>query len=88
MIAGTSPASDKGEQDHARLVREAEAAHAAADRQLADAHRFHCLAWSARLFIGGPDEPSPSIADALHGDVPLLEAQCRHCNHGGPSTSL
>ena len=30
----------KGEQERARLVREAEAAHAAADRQLADAHRF------------------------------------------------
>jgi hypothetical protein len=72
----------KGEQEHARLVREAEAAFAAADRQLADAHRFDCLAWSARLFIGGPDAPSPTIADALHGDVPLLEAQCRHCSHG------
>jgi hypothetical protein len=22
------------------------------------------------------------IANALHGDVPLLEAQCRHCSHG------
>jgi len=33
----------KGEQEHARLVREAEAAYAAADRQLADAHRLDCL---------------------------------------------
>jgi hypothetical protein len=74
----------KGEQEHARLVREAEAAYAAADRQLADGHRFDCLAWSARLFIGGPDEPSPTIAEALHGGVPLLEAQCRHCSHGEP----
>jgi hypothetical protein len=27
------------------------------------------------------DEPSPSIADALHGGFPMLEVQCRHCNH-------
>src|ERR1700761_8414898 len=72
----------KGEQEHVRLADAAGLAYEAADRALAKAHRMHCLAWSARLFIGGPDEPSPSIADALHGDVPLLEVQCRHCNHG------
>jgi hypothetical protein len=63
-------------------VRDAEAAHERADRQLAEAHRLDCLAWSVRLFIGGADQPSPSIADALHGGVPLLEVQRRHCNHG------
>ena len=67
----------KGEQEHARRVREAEAAYAAADRQLADARRFDCLAWSARLFIGGPDEPSPSVAAALHGD-----GLCPRCSAG------
>jgi hypothetical protein len=72
----------KGEQEYARLADEGGAAYEAADRALARAHRLHCLAWSARLFIGGPDEPLPSIADALHGDVPLLQVQCRHCNHG------
>jgi hypothetical protein len=28
---------------------------------------------SARQFLGGPDKPSPSIADALHGGCELLE---------------
>jgi hypothetical protein len=72
----------KAEQEHARLADEAGDAYEAADRALAKAHRLHCLAWSARLFIGGPDQPSPSIADALHGGVELLEVQCRYCNHG------
>lgn len=40
-----------------------------------------CQAWSARQFIGGPEDPSPSIEAALHGGVELLEVQCRHCNH-------
>jgi hypothetical protein len=72
----------KEEQEHARVANEAGLAYEEADRALAKAHRLHCQAWGARLFIGGRDDPSPSIADALHGDVPLLEVQCRHCNHG------
>lgn len=71
----------KAEQIHERLVREAAAAHAVADRRLAEAHRLDGEAWSARQFIGGPEEPSPSIAEALHGGLDLLEVKCRHCNH-------
>jgi hypothetical protein len=71
-----------GERERARLAEETGRAYEAADHALAKAHRLHCLTWSATLFIGGPDDPSPSIADALHGGVPLLEVQCRHCNHG------
>jgi hypothetical protein len=26
-------------------------------------------------------KPSPRIADAIHGGCPMLEVQCRHCNH-------
>ena len=65
----------KGEQEHARRVREAEAAYAAADRQLADARRFDCLAWSARLF-SGPDEPSPSVAGFM------ATCLCSRCSAG------
>ena len=71
----------KAQREHERLTRAAEAAHAAADRALAEAHRLDCELWSTRLFIGGPDQPSPSIAHALHGGYELLEVQCRHCNH-------
>ena len=67
----------KAQREHERLTREAEAAHAAADRALAEAHRLDCELWSARLFLGGPDQPSPSIADVLHGGYELLEVQCR-----------
>jgi hypothetical protein len=63
----------KAENEHRRLMREAAAAHEAADRQLAEAHRLDCLAWSALQFSGGPDTPSPTIAAALHGGVEILE---------------
>jgi hypothetical protein len=79
----------KAEQARDRLVREAEAAlewgdeghHRLAFRALAEAHRLDCELWSTRLFLGVPDNPSPSIADALHGGYELLEVQCRYCNH-------
>ena len=71
----------KAENEFHRLTREAGTAHEVADRQLGLAHRLDCQAWSARQFIGGPEEPSPTIAQALHGGCDLLEAQCRHCNH-------
>jgi hypothetical protein len=35
----------------------------------------------------GQDQPSPSIADALHGGCGLLEVQFRHCNHA-PTVDL
>jgi hypothetical protein len=71
----------KAEQEYARLVRGADAAHAAADRQLRDAHKLDCDAWSTRQFIGGDLTPSPSIADALHGGRELLEVRCKRCGH-------
>jgi len=71
----------KAETAYRYLIREAEAAGKAADLALAEVHRLECEIWSTRLFLGGNDEPSPSIADALHGGYELLEVQCRHCNH-------
>jgi hypothetical protein len=71
----------KAEREYERLTKEVAAAHAAADCALAEAHRLDCELWSTRLFLGGPDHPSPTIADALHGGYELLEVQCRHCNH-------
>ena len=71
----------KGERQYERLVREAETAHASADRALAAAHRLDCDAWSTRQCIGGDLAPSPSIADAIHGDRELLEVRCKRCGH-------
>jgi hypothetical protein len=64
----------KARNEHDRLMREATAAHDAADWQLAIAHRLDCEAWSARQFCGGPEDPSPTIEQAL-------EVQRRRCNH-------
>jgi hypothetical protein len=71
----------KGEDAYKRFTQEAKAAHASADRQLAEAHRLDCEAWSALQFIGGDDAPSPLIADAIRGGCDQLEVQCRTCNH-------
>ncbi|WP_315792199.1 hypothetical protein [Bradyrhizobium sp. SZCCHNRI1002] len=69
------------ERTYEQATRDAEAAHAAADLALAKAHRLDCEAWSALQFIGGPEDPSPLIADAIHGGCELLEVQCRQCQH-------
>ena len=71
----------KAEQAYDAAHRESLAAHAAADRALALAHRLDCEAWSALQFIGGDEDPSPPIADAIHGGCELLEVKCRYCNH-------
>jgi hypothetical protein len=71
----------KAEDAYRRYTWEADAAHQAADRALADAHRLDCMAWNALQFIGGDEAPSPAIADAIHGGCELLEVQCRHCKH-------
>jgi hypothetical protein len=64
-----------------RALRDAQAAHVAADLALAKAHRLDCEAWSALQFIGGLAEPSPSIAHAIHGGYELLEVRCKFCLH-------
>ena len=66
----------KAESEYRNLIREAEAAHKAADLALAEAHRLDCEIWSTRQFPGGPDEPSPTIVQSLHGGHELLA--CRH----------
>lgn len=71
----------KGEQAYTRAAEAAKAAHESADRSLREAHRYDCEAWSALQFIGGAENPSPTIADAIHGGCELLEVQCRYCNH-------
>lgn len=64
----------RGEQEHKRLVGAVKAAYKSA-------HFLACEEWSARQFIGGPAEPSPTIAQALDAGCDLLEVSCRHCAH-------
>jgi hypothetical protein len=54
----------KAEREYERLTREAEAAHAAADRALAEAHRLDCELWSARLFRTNCRRVSPTLSMA------------------------
>jgi hypothetical protein len=70
----------KAETHHRCLLKKVEAARRAAELALAEVARVECELWSTRQFLGGLDEPSPSVTDALHGGHELLEVQSRHCN--------
>jgi len=72
----------KAEVAYEHAAREAAAAHEAADIAMAKAHRLDCEAWSYLQFIGGAEDPSPSIDAAIHGGCELLEVKCRYCSHG------
>lgn len=64
---------------HTELVKEIEAAHAAADSYRRLAFRKECEEWNARLFLGGDIDPSPRICDALTAHASLLEVKCGGC---------
>jgi hypothetical protein len=79
------PLSGRDRRHFVRELRAAQAAHRDMPDQVAEAYRVaHALAceeWNVRQFIGGPAEPSPSIADAIAASRELLEVRCRRCAH-------
>jgi hypothetical protein len=62
------------EQAHQSLLVRVEAAYRVA-------HQLLCEEWNTRQFIGGPVDPSPTIAQATHGGCILLEVRCKRCGH-------
>jgi hypothetical protein len=56
-----------------------EAAYGAAEDHLRLAHRLECEEWNARLFLGGGEAPSPTIAAAIDASATLLEMKCNAC---------
>lgn len=87
------PLSGGDRKHYARELKVAEKAHASLVQRVADARkvageyrrmlwRLECEEWSARQFIGGDLEPSPSIAAAIDADCVLLLVECRACGHG------
>jgi hypothetical protein len=64
-----------------REMREAAEAHVVADAARAKAYALDCIAWTTRQFIGGGEDPSPTIEAAIAGRHSLLEVRCRHCRH-------
>lgn len=67
------------EQLHARLVKQVAEAHHTADSYRAQAYRLACEEWNARRFIGGDDDPSPRIRDAIAAGVTILRVKCAQC---------
>lgn len=80
------PLSGRDRKYYTRQLKQAEATHARLTGELAVARarvaRLECEEWSARQFIGGDVEPSPTIAAALLAGTPLLLVECRACGHG------
>lgn len=62
------------EVEHKRLVAATAAAYA-------QAHRTACEEWNARRWLGGAEDPSPRIRDAIDAGCVLLEVQCKRCSH-------
>jgi len=62
------------EEEHRRLVQSVPAAYA-------HAHRLACDEWNARQFLGGPAEPSPTLAESIAAGCVLLEVRCKACRH-------
>src|ERR1700674_2783371 len=52
----------------------------AANKALREADRAEAEAWSIRMEgYGGPAQPSPTIAQCLHGGLGWLEVECNRC---------
>lgn len=69
------------EQLHESLVGKVAAELAAAEDHLRLAHFYSCEEWNSRQFLGGAPDPSPTIAEAIHGGVEMLEVRCKRCNN-------
>jgi hypothetical protein len=64
----------RGAEIRARSAREA------AQKAAREADRAEAEAWSIRMEgYGGPAQPSPTIAQCLHGGLGWLEVECNRC---------
>lgn len=86
-----TPLSGSMRSVQGKAIREAQglAAHydreAAALRQeiatkLLKAKSYECESWSARMWSGGPAQPSPTLGDALDCGFVILAVQCGSCH--------
>lgn len=64
----------------AHFDREAAALRQEIETKLRKARGFECESWSARMWSGGPAQPSPTLGDALASDVVILKVQCGSCH--------
>lgn len=86
-----TPLSGSGRSAQAKGVREAQGLAAEFSRQAASlrqeietklrkARALECEAWSARMWSGGPAQPSPTLGDALDAGFVMLQIQCGSCH--------
>lgn len=61
-------------------AKEAAALRQEIDTKLLKAKAFECESWSARMWSGGPAQPSPTLGDALDCGFVILNVQCGSCH--------
>jgi len=71
----------KAEQIHASLVKRVEDAFRVASQYRRMADKLTCDEWTARMFIGGDIEPSPTLQLAINCGCAFLRVECRACAH-------
>lgn len=86
-----TPLSGSSRSAQAKGIREAQGLAAEYTRQAASlrqeietklrrARALECEAWSARMWSGGPAQPSPTLGDALDAGFVILKVQCGSCH--------
>lgn len=64
----------------AHYDREAAALRQEIETKLLKAKSYECESWSARMWSGGPAQPSPTLGDALDCGFVILNVQCGSCH--------
>lgn len=64
---------------HERLLQRIEEAREITIRHRRETRRLMCEEWSVRQFLGGPADPSPTIAAAIDAGCIILSCECRAC---------
>lgn len=70
---------DVARKTYAAKIRQSESARRFAVAKELEANWALCEAWNAALFMGGPAQPSPTIAQALSVGCDLLKVECNRC---------
>jgi hypothetical protein len=61
-------------------VQQAAALRQEIETKLLKAKGYECESWSARMWSGGPAQPSPTLGDAIDCGFLILRVQCGSCH--------
>lgn len=83
LSGGDRKAQAKAMRDARSIAREyfrqSIVARSIGEAKIREADRLFCDAWTNVTFWGGPTRNSPTIAQAINGERPMLWVKCRRC---------